>query len=534
MTAPLKLDDRRNGHTVVPTDQDADAAAVPAAPDAEQGIIGSILKAQRWLEDLPPALAPEHFTVPQFRDMFTAASRLHERGALVMDQTLLAEELRAMGSAIGLAELAAVDLGTPTAAFIGHYAAVVLSRADQRLGISKGQKIAESAWADRDWRAVAQAIEPLAATTQLPVETGADLATDVDEQLQVVIPGIAIRGATTELVGKIKASGKTTLLMSAIRAVTRGEPFLGAQTRPGPFVLLTEQGRTSLRATLRRAGLLGCADLHIVRWQQVRDRQWPDVAAAAAAYAVEIGAECLAVDTLFQFAGITAEKGENDSAAALAALAPLQAAADEHNLAVIIVRHEGKADAPIGDAGRGSTAFGGAVDILLRLKRPEGNAPANQRLLEYVGRFDDIPEKRVVAWERERGYVDLGSPEDAGKRQAAQLVYDALPPDEDAAISRDQVTAACKPDVARTSVYVALGGLIVAGQICSRGSGKRGDPVLYWRRPQLIRSQPPVVANELVEKDSSGPGLLRPDESIRTEPIRAPDESRGDAYGVVP
>jgi hypothetical protein len=116
---------------------------------------------------------------------------------------------------------------------------------------------------------------------------------------------------------------------------------------------------------------LGCRMAYVVR--------------AAIARCKEVGAETLLVDTLRQFAGLRGD-AENNSGDALRAIEPLQRAAAE-GLAVIVDRHERKGGGEVGESGRGSSAFAGAVDILLSLRRPEGRARATMRVLHALSRF---------------------------------------------------------------------------------------------------------------------------------------------------
>jgi hypothetical protein len=95
--------------------------------------------------------------------------------------------------------------------------------------------------------------------------------------------------------------------------------------------------------------------------------------------------------TLPQWAGIHGD-GENSAGEALAAMAPLQEAASQHHLAVVIARHERKSGGDVGNSGRGSSAFAGAVDIVLSLRRPEGNTRPTLRVIHALSRFDETPD----------------------------------------------------------------------------------------------------------------------------------------------
>ena len=89
------------------------------------------------------------------------------------------------------------------------------------------------------------------------------------------------------------------------------------------------------------------------------------------------GPGVLVVDTVGQFSGMTGDE-ENCSAAALEVLAPLQEVAAQGH-AVIVVRHERKGGGVVGEAGRGSSAFTGAADIVVSIRRPKERAPSTRR-----------------------------------------------------------------------------------------------------------------------------------------------------------
>lgn len=533
--------DRRNG-TV---QSDRDFTEPPHNHQAEEAVLGSVLKNPAAIVEIGWLPADAFHHVPH-RHIYRAMVALAADG-LPPDHHLVADRLQQQGTyddVGGLLTLSQIDLATPSAAHIEFYARVIHRTATMRALIAKAQLIAEMAYrdnldADAALEKAEQALSELrryrfeAEDSWLPVETAADLMAGTTE-LPAVVAGMAVIGGTTELVAKIKL-GKTTLVMEAIKAELRGLPFLGFPARPPrPVVLLSEQNSASLAASLRRSGLQECRDLHVVRWAAVHDREWRDVASAAAQLAQRVGAELFVVDTLFAFAGITSEGGENDSALAQKALAPVQVAVDAQSLAALVVRHEGKArGVDISDAGRGSSAFGGGVDILLRLRRPDGNTPPNQRLLEYVGRFDGFPERRLLEWHRVDGYLDLGDPEQAGKRRTAAVVFAALPPDEADALTVEQISQQC-PNTRRTYVYEALGGMVTVGDIQARGTGRKGDPTRYWRRDRKNSSETPRGSGRMNYPDSSETVALNSsDESIEGRTVQTGSDESATAVSAV-
>ena len=213
------------------------------------------------------------------------------------------------------------------------------------------------------------------------------------------------KGAITEVDGKIKVGGKTTWVSHMAACILQGEPFMGEPTTMTSAIFLTEQPPASFRKVLERAGLTEREDLHILHWHDVAGMEWSEVAHYAMEKAQKVGARVLFVDTLGQFAGIRGD-GENSAGEAHRAMQPLQEAAAK-GLAVCITRHERKGGGEVGESGRGSSAFGGAVDIILSIRRADGNVRPTVRVIESLSRFEETPDKLVIELTPD-GYRSLG------------------------------------------------------------------------------------------------------------------------------
>ena len=178
-----------------------------------------------------------------------------------------------------------------------------------------------------------------------------ELVTDEPPDVEYPIRALgAACGSICEIDGKPKASGKTTFLMHALRAMLDGVEFLGQTTIRGPAALLTEQSRPSIAPTLRAHGL-DRDELRVLTWPDAFGTPWPEIIEEAVAECERVGARLLVVDTLGQFAGVRGD-AENDAGAALEAMAPLQQAAAS-GLAVIVSRHDRKAGGDVGESGAG-------------------------------------------------------------------------------------------------------------------------------------------------------------------------------------
>ncbi len=307
-----------------------------------------------------------------------------------------------------------------------------------------------------------------------------------------------VAGGVTEISGKIKSGGKTTFTMHACEAILNGKDFLGKPTSRTGIVYLTEQADSSLREALRRAGLLDRDDFAVLSYYDARHLAWVDIVAAAVEHARMMSARMIVVDTLPQWAGIRGE-GENSSGEALRAMEPLQAAAGLEGIAVVVVRHDRKSGGEVGDSARGSSAFGGAVDIVIQIQRNEGNSRPTIRVINALSRYDETPDQLVIEL-TEDGYISHGDKSAVATEEARIAIIKAAPSTEEAAKTVDDLATA--GDVKRTTAHDTVKYLFERGQLCRIGTGYRGSPFRYWR-PDAGRDR----------NDSSVPKVEVPDES---------------------
>ena len=306
--------------------------------------------------------------------------------------------------------------------------------------------------------------------------TARETAEATPDRPEWIAHGYVAAGAVTEIDGKVKG-GKTTLVMALIAAVRKGRPFLGQPTTKTSVVYLTEQNEGSYREALRRAGLLTADDVHILFWNRVQGVGWEEVVALARVKARDTGAGLLVVDTLAHWSGLRGD-AENNSGAALEAVGPLLAAAAD-GLGVVVLRHERKSGGDVGDSARGSSAFGGAVDIVVQVSRSEGNARATLRKLTSLSRFDETPDEQMVELTETGEYVSHGDGSAVAHAEALAAVLVAVPDREGLAAEEKEVLEST--GIPRATARRALEELIRDGRVVRIGSGIRGQPYRFWR-----------------------------------------------------
>jgi len=357
-------------------------------------------------------------------------------------------------------------------------------------------------WRKEEAKRAKEGTEEKERAKAIPFHTAREIAQETPEKVAWLAPPWVAAGAITELTGRAKASGKTTWIMHLVAACLDGGEFLDQQTTETPVVYLTEERPATVREALARAGLLDRDDLFVMYWHDTVGVAWADVVAAAGAKCQQVGARLLIVDTLSQFAKL---KGDDESAAgaALAALGPLQDAAAQ-GLGVLESRHERKGGGEVGESGRGSSAFAGAADVVLKLSRAEGAARPTIRKLEALSRFTDTPETLVIELvdlfclapplrvgepnETKRPsshYIALGTETAVALASAKQAVLDILPVSEADALDRTEIEAQLPDTVKPYALTNALRDLRDNKEAHYSGEGKRGNPYRYWRKERF-------------------------------------------------
>ena len=342
--------------------------------------------------------------------------------------------------------------------------------------------------------------------------TARQFAAATPDQTEWAVEPFAPLGGIAKIDGQPKKAGKTTLITYMVRAVLTGEPFLGRPTTQGPVILLTEQGGTSFREALGRAGLLERDDLYIATYRDLASLSWPDVVAEAFAMARDVGAVLLIVDTLPACSRVRGDD-ENSAGRALEALEPLQVGAETAHIAVVVSFHDRKGGGEVGESGRGSSAYAGAVDVILHVSKPGGNLNPTIRKIEALSRFAATPDELYIEL-TPTGYVSLGSEDDVVTAAITRALPDVLPKTEDEAkpigsrkrdgeiiergILDDLADAGVK--AARSTVDAELGRWIDGGFVGQNGGGKKGSPHRYWliaTPPEsFFRFKPPHPSEE--------------------------------------
>ena len=304
--------------------------------------------------------------------------------------------------------------------------------------------------------------------------SAADFTARVPEAAPWLVKPWVVRGGITMISGKAKLAGKTTWTLHLVKAILEGGKFLGEPACQGPVFYLTEERASSFVAALRRTGLAGRRDL-IIRQHRAGDT-WPDVIRETISEARRVSAVLIVVDTLPVFAGLA---GDNENAAGYAreALDPLSGLDD---IAVVVEFHDRKSGGDPGDATRGSSAFAGAVDIIVDLRRLGGDGQERRREIVAVGRFDDTPD-RVIVELSDDGYRLLGDAGAVARKDAKDSIREALALERH--MTEKQLAEELGDRVKKTTLGYTLREMLDTEEVARQGEGKKGSPYCYFLSP---------------------------------------------------
>ena len=294
-----------------------------------------------------------------------------------------------------------------------------------------------------------------------------------------ILHGMIAAGHIT-LISALFKSGKTTLESHLLRSLQCGHEFIGRQTRQCRTLIVSEESQGTWR--LRRDALGLDDHLHLLCRPMFAKPSFPEWREFLD-YITEIAVgnfDLVIFDTLGAFAPW---RNENDAAEAQATLTPFFQLT-EAGLAVVLFHHFGKSDGTEGRAARGSTAIGGAVDVMLELRRYKSDdLDDRRRVLSGLGRFDEIPSEVVlVLAEDGSGYTATGDKKAEAAAELRTAILDALPTDPTKGATAEDVhndlPEGLRPR--RGDVAKALQAGASTGAWHGTGTGKRNDPRRFW------------------------------------------------------
>ena len=215
--------------------------------------------------------------------------------------------------------------------------------------------------------------------------------------------------------------GKSTLAYDLALSVSRGQPFLGFNTKQGGVLIISlEENRQLAINRLRSYGATGDDPIWVCSQQWTpfsKDKFYKGLYE----FIVSNNIALVIIDSLSRFAMF---KEENDNSEVTRALSPLLDIAHGTDTVILLLHHEPKSGGEVGRNIRGAGAIFANVDVAHTLSRIEGNSTA--RTLEILGRYQEYaPDKLRLDYEDGR-YTCLGAEGDQASNARKVKVLEAL------------------------------------------------------------------------------------------------------------
>ncbi len=313
-------------------------------------------------------------------------------------------------------------------------------------------------------------VKPLKGAVQLPagIFSAAELQGRVFPPINWAVPDILPEGLTI-LAGKPKL-GKSWLALDMALAVAGGRSVLGRECDPGPALYLAledNERRLQRRLNLIEPYLEWPSGLELnTRWPRLDQGGLKTIGEWIKS---RDGAKLVIVDT---FAVVRPAGKVTDTmyTSDYSALHGLQQIASEHNIAVMVVHHQRKADADDElDTVSGSTGLTASADTILILARREGDGGC-----VLYGRGRDLEEFETglefdsvtCRWR------DLGDPVEAFASDTRTAIFEAIRAGKTAA--KDIIA---ETGINANNVYQTLRRMVRAGDLKKDGRGTYSRPL---------------------------------------------------------
>jgi hypothetical protein len=291
-----------------------------------------------------------------------------------------------------------------------------------------------------------------------------DLLLEEDEVTKWIVEGLLVKGGISTLVAKPKV-GKSCLVRQIALAISKGENFLGRNTRKGPVLYIAlEEIKTEIKRHFIELGADGSENIEIYVGRTPENPiEW------LTEKVEEYKPELVIIDTMGRFLGI---KDINDYGKTTDALNNILYLAREQNTHITLLHHARKGEGTGGDTSLGSTAIFGSVDTSIFLNKTEG-----KRYISTEQRYGEDLESTLLCMNMDTKISTLGeSKVDESKSNIKDEILFVL---KNSPIELSEETINTKVKGRTVLKREALRELVLENKILKSGDGYKGSPFLY-------------------------------------------------------
>jgi hypothetical protein len=231
-----------------------------------------------------------------------------------------------------------------------------------------------------------------------------------DDDVKWIWKGYLRRGGIT-MFSALWKIGKSTMLSNLLKALDgSATEFVGQAVTPARVMYVTEEDE-KIWATRRDELLIGDHVAMCVRPFTSRPKadEWKKLLEDIAVDVEKHRFDLVIFDTLSKMWPVD---DENSASEVEKALMPLwKITKDGAGAGVLLVHHTRKSGGDEFVGARGSGGLPAFCEILMEFKRDSADAKETKRIITAVGRYSDIPTKRLCDWQNGK-YEGMGDPDD--------------------------------------------------------------------------------------------------------------------------
>lgn len=292
-------------------------------------------------------------------------------------------------------------------------------------------------------------------------------------------PGYLAAGKIT-LMTSLWKSGKTTLLSLLLERRRAGGNLAGMPVLPGNSAVISEEPDDLWAERRRRLDFGGRVHLFCEPFDRRPSfDQWLELLDHLLELRRDQGVDLVAIDTVVSF---LPGKSENDAIAVQEALQPLRRLT-RAGVTIWMMHHPRKGDPALGQAARGSGAFGGFPEICLEMRHPGGDSDTRRRLVHGLSRFRETPRCLTIELnEAGTDYTVCTATTDDGFAANWDVILMVLE-DAHGPLTRRELLEQWPDDFpkpAEPTLWRWLSHAVAVGMAKSEGTGRKSDPFRYW------------------------------------------------------
>jgi hypothetical protein len=311
-----------------------------------------------------------------------------------------------------------------------------------------------------------------------------DLANTAGNQVEWLWEGYFPLGAIT-LFSALWKSGKTTLLVHLLQAMSRGEKtFCGIPLNPGRALIVTQEND---RVWNQRRVKYGLRD-DVIHFQRGPDnypqpflgkptlQQWKALVTHLGREVHRGGYNLVVIDPVSDFWPV---EDENNASQVTKAVLPLKQITHA-GANLLLIHHIRKGDGIEGTASRGSGQLMALVDVIMELRRYRPTVPTDSsRVITAYGRYEDVTPPELVVELTPTGYEARGTREEKVLDGRIDYLRKVLPKTAPGKTVQEILDGWSDDDpnkLKRRALEVFLAESVKAGSLRVDGKGHKGDP----------------------------------------------------------